>query len=78
MKKSEYFKFRHAFPDRQMILDEWISRVINSPIKTQLQDDGRMRLWGRIKEANNRYLRVIILEDGKTIHNAFFDRDFKE
>lgn len=23
-------------------------------------------------------LRVILLEDGETVHNAFFDRDFKE
>jgi hypothetical protein len=25
-----------------------------------------------------KYLRVILLEDGKTIHNAFFDRRYKE
>jgi len=25
----------------------------------------------------NRYLRVILLEDGETVHNAFFDRGFK-
>lgn len=24
-----------------------------------------------------RYLRVILLEDGETIHNAFFDRGFR-
>ena len=23
-------------------------------------------------------LRIILLEDGETVHNAFFDRDFKE
>jgi len=23
-------------------------------------------------------LRVILLEDGETVHNAFFDRDFRE
>jgi len=26
----------------------------------------------------NRALRVILLEDGETVHNAFFDRDFEE
>jgi hypothetical protein len=25
-----------------------------------------------------KYLRIILLEDGETIHNAFFDRSFKE
>ena len=25
-----------------------------------------------------KYLRVIFLSDGETVHNAFFDRDFKE
>ncbi len=34
--------------------------------------------WARIKEADNRYLRIVLLEDGKTVHNAFFDRRFKE
>ena len=24
-----------------------------------------------------RYLRVVALEDGETVHNAFFDRDFR-
>jgi hypothetical protein len=32
---------------------------------------------GSIKEAEGRYLRVVLLEDGETIHNAFFDRSFK-
>jgi hypothetical protein len=25
----------------------------------------------------SRYLRVILLPDGETVHNAFFDRGFK-
>jgi hypothetical protein len=25
---------------------------------------------------DNRYLRVILLADGETVHNAFFDRRF--
>ncbi|MBW4583178.1 MAG: hypothetical protein KME42_26720 [Tildeniella nuda ZEHNDER 1965/U140] len=32
--------------------------------------------WGNIAEAENRVLRVITLEDGVTVHNAFFDRNF--
>ena len=29
-------------------------------------------------EAKLRALRVVTLEDGETVHNAFFDRDFRE
>jgi len=32
--------------------------------------------WGNISEAEGRALRVITLEDGETVHNAFFDRNF--
>jgi hypothetical protein len=26
---------------------------------------------------NGRYLRVVLLADGETVHNAFFDRGYK-
>jgi len=35
-------------------------------------------MWGRIIDAGGKFLRVVVLEDGETVHNAFFDRDFKE
>jgi len=47
------------------------------PVKTEVQSDGRIRIWTKIKEAN-KYRRVILLEDGETVHNAFFDRTFQE
>jgi hypothetical protein len=50
---------------------------MNHPLKTQLQTDGRIRKWSYIEE-RGKYLRIILLEDGETIHNAFFDRDFVE
>jgi len=31
-----------------------------------------------VGEARPRFLRVVTLEDGETVHNAFFDRDFRE
>ena len=61
-----------------MILDEWIERVIQNPLHEEQQADGRIRCWARIPEMGNRALRVILLEDGKTVHNAFFDRSFKD
>ena len=47
------------------------------PIKESLQEDGRIRLWTRVAEMDGRYLRVIMLPDRETVHNAFFDRSFK-
>ena len=43
-----------------------------------MQDDGRIRLWGKVAQAGDKYLRVVVLEDGQTVHNAFFDRSYKE
>jgi hypothetical protein len=63
---------------RKDIKLEWIQYVIDYPIREQIQPDGRVRRWAKIAEADNRYLRVILLEDGQTVHNAFFARSFKE
>jgi hypothetical protein len=32
----------------------------------------------RVPEAGGKYLRVVLLEDAETVHNAFFDRSFRE
>jgi hypothetical protein len=77
VKTTEYFKYVRIRPDRATIKDEWIRHVIHSPQKTEIQSDGRIRKWGWIKE-EDKFLRVILLEDGETVHNAFFDRSFME
>jgi hypothetical protein len=59
-------------------LDEWILRTVSAPEKELVQTDGRIRRWCRIPEFENKVLRVIALEDGLTVHSAFFDRDFAE
>ena len=63
-------------PDRALIQLEWIQRVIANPVREQVQADGRIRMWAPIKEMEDRYLRVILLPDQETVHNAFFDRRF--
>jgi predicted ATPase len=78
VKFTEYFKAMRDRPDRADIKIEWIERTIQNPIKKQVQADGRIRFWKKIEENEGRYLRVILLEDEETIHNAFFDRNFKE
>jgi hypothetical protein len=51
---------------------------MHAPIREETQPDGRIRRWAQIHEADGRYLRVVLLADGETVHNAFFDRRFKE
>ena len=77
VKTTQYFQHMRRRPDRAAIRDEWITRVIQSPVKTEVQSDGRIRKWARVPEAG-KFLRVILLQDGETVHNAFFDRAFKE
>lgn len=78
MKTTQYFQYTRLRSDRAVIKDEWIEFVLKNPLRTEKQSDGRIRKWARIPEMENRALRVILLEDGETVHNAFFDRDFKE
>jgi len=77
MKFTSYFLATRTRPDRAMIRDEWIEFVARSPMRESIQGDGRIRRWAQIAEADGRYLRIVLLADGETIHNAFFDRDFK-
>ncbi|HMB53196.1 MAG TPA: hypothetical protein VKU40_07765 [Thermoanaerobaculia bacterium] len=77
MKTTSYFEANRDRPDRRMIEDRWIERVLTAPLHRKVQNDGRIRLWGRVEEAKGRFLRVVVLEDGETVHNAFFDRRFK-
>jgi len=74
---TRYFSYCRNLPDRAEIREEWILRAIASPIREAIQQDGHIRRWCQIPEMNNRYLRVILLPDGRTVHNAFFDRRFK-
>ena len=63
--------------DRAIIELDWIQRAIDQPVKETIQADGRIRLWVQIPEMGGKYLRVILLADGETVHNAFFDRSFE-
>jgi len=77
VKTTHYFEHMRKRPDRAAIRDEWIIHVIEFPEKTEVQSDGRIRKWAWIGD-ESKFLRVILLEDGETVHNAFFDRSFKE
>jgi hypothetical protein len=60
---------------------EMCRNVVADPIRSEVQEDGRMRYWGEVSLQGKhvkRILRVVTLDDGVTIHNAFLDRGYRE
>jgi hypothetical protein len=76
VKTTRYFE-EQVRRKRPYIRLEWCVMVIQQPARVEIQSDGRLRYWGYVPELG-RYLRVVTLEDGETIHNAFPDRSFKQ
>jgi hypothetical protein len=77
VKFTRYFQAVRMRPDRAIIRLEWVEQVVQHPEKEIIQQDGRIRRWARISAMDGRALRVILLPDGETVHNAFFDRSIK-
>jgi hypothetical protein len=77
VKFTPYFREIRKRPDRAIIQDEWLERAISNSLREEIQADGRIRRWVQIQEMEGRYLRIVLLPDGETVHNAFFDRGFQ-
>jgi hypothetical protein len=78
VKTTAYFEAIRKRPDRAVIQMEWIERAVQAPVREMVQADGRIRRWTPIPEVGGKVLRVVLLPDGETVHNAFFDRGFKK
>ena len=80
MKMTRYFE-EQVLRKRPYIDPHWCVDVIAAPLRRERQPDGRIRFWGQVSgpgEGTLRILRVVTLDDGETIHNAFFDRGFRK
>jgi len=80
MKTTRYFE-EQVLRKRPYIRREWCENALQTAVHREAQTDGRIRIWVKITipgESDPRFLRIVILEDGETIHNAFFDRNFRE
>ena len=77
MKTTAYFWESRRAVDRAWIEIEWIEHVTANPIRQEVQSDGRIRRWGTTPELNGRYLRIMLLADGETVHHAFMDRRYR-
>jgi hypothetical protein len=56
---------------------KWVKLALEKPDYKEIQADGRIRYWVYVPDLG-KYLRVVTLSDGKTVHNAFPDRNFKQ
>lgn len=72
---TDYFR-NDVLIKRPYIQLEWCRLALSNPVSREIQEDGRIRHWIFVAELD-KYLRVVTLEDGSTIHNAFPDRRFK-
>ncbi|TPQ24453.1 hypothetical protein C2U68_19590 [Methylomonas koyamae] len=72
---TEYFR-NDVLLKRPYIKLEWCQAALAEPLRREIQEDGRIRHWLFVAELN-KYLRVVTLDDGLTVHNAFPDRRFK-
>jgi hypothetical protein len=75
-KFTEYFE-KEVMRKRPYLKKEWCVKVIENSLKVEPQERNRFRFWGLIDDLEGRVLRVVTLEDKKTIHNAFPDRRYK-
>lgn len=57
-----------------MSLENVLTSLENTEYE-MVQANGRIRRWGYVEELGH-HVRVVLLEDGKTILNAFIDRDY--
>jgi hypothetical protein len=80
VKTTRYFE-EQVLRKRPYIRPKWCRDVLTAPLRREVQKDRRIRFWGKIVvpgETRPRFLRVVTLADEETVHNAFFDRDFRE
>ena len=80
MATTRYFE-EQVLRKRPYLSVEMCREVLAAPLRREVQQDGRIRFWGQVRlpsEQDERILRVVALEDGETLHNAFLDRGYRE
>ena len=80
MRTTRYFE-EQVMRKRPYLTIEMCRAVVEQPLQRIVQQDGRIRYWGRVvlpDSGQARILRVVTLEDGATLHNAFLDRGFRK
>ena len=77
MKTTYYFrrKVRRRHKEIKRHYDQ-IEQALTHPLRVEPDKKGRTKRWIYLEDVD-KYLRVIVQPDGETVHNAFYDKDFK-
>ncbi len=73
---TSYFE-NQVIGKRPYLTKEMCIRVVQAPLRSEIQEQDRYRFWAAVDELEGRFLRVVTLSDRLTIHNAFLDRGFR-
>ena len=76
MKTTLYFR-EQVLRKRPYLKLRWINTALKKPVYKEVQTDGRIRHFIYVAKLG-KYLRVVTLSDGETVHNAFPDSKFKK
>jgi hypothetical protein len=68
--------FEQVLRQRPQIKREWCEQIAAHPARKTKSPRGRIICWGWVEELNH-YVRVVLLEDGETLHTAMVDSSFK-
>jgi len=80
LRVAGYYFTRHALRrlmKRREIALEWIKATIENPDVAEEVSDEELRLWKQISDFGNRFLKVVINPQRRTIVTVHFDRRFK-
>lgn len=73
--RTRYFAF-DVLPRRPYLDMLEILCIVRQPERRVIQRDGRIRIYGYASSADA-YLRIVLLPDGETVHNAFVDESYR-
>jgi hypothetical protein len=73
---TDYFE-KEVLRKRPYLKKEWCIDIIKNPLRMEPQEHNRFRFWGKVPQFEGRIVRVVTLDDKRTIRNAFPDRRFK-
>ena len=80
MRFSPHFYANRERADRVAITEEMCIEVVNDPVHTEVQENGRVRHWAAVDlfgDGQLRYLRVVTSSSGDYVFTAFADEGFR-
>jgi hypothetical protein len=74
-KTSAYFRKITPLKHPEATLEK-VELALQNKVQERVQGNGFRQVYGYLPE-EDRYMRVILLPDGETIENAFYDRGYR-